>query len=286
MAFSMAQGGQFSHIQLDPSARTVIRRIRNMYDATPDEVREAGAGWYRNVHEAAAKGVQGRRGLTVEHGAGVIAAVSPNMDWETNNVHVFDEMDQLHSTPGALSVIRHSSSQGAGRTDEARDLLSHPDFANIRRASDTDILKASRIMGGDDYRDVLPKGSAPKTHAFATNIAHPDEWGRVTVDGRHADIITDYPRPWQFDRNLGRGTVSGEPSTRYRNYEGYTEAATRHINRVYGTDLMPHEVQAILWEHAKRNLEKSTPGQAHGDVRDGTWRYSSRNAAFLEGRAF
>jgi hypothetical protein len=34
MAHSMAQGGQFSHIQLDPSVRTVVRRIRNLYDAT------------------------------------------------------------------------------------------------------------------------------------------------------------------------------------------------------------------------------------------------------------
>lgn len=282
MAYSQAQGGRFSHVQLDPSTRTVVRRLRNIYEATPDEVREAGSNWYGQAHEAAVKGVQGRRNLNFEHGAGVIASVSPNMDWETTNVHVFDEINHLHDTSGALSVLRHSA-QSKVRTDEARDLLSSPHFANIRRANDADILKAVDILGGADYRDVLRKGSAPKTHAFATNIAYPHEFGRVAVDGRHADMIVDAARPWEWNRGLGRGTVNNEPSARYQNYENQTVVLMNHLNRTYGTSYLPHEVQAILWLQGKQNLERSNSAQDKGDTRTG-WRYSARNAAFQQGR--
>ena len=64
-----------------------------------------GARWYPQVHEAVSKGIRGRgsRGFLsgssdkVLAGAAIVAAVSPNMDWDTANIHAFDELKGLRS---------------------------------------------------------------------------------------------------------------------------------------------------------------------------------------------
>ena len=46
--------------------------------------------WYGQVHDAV-----GKSGLGLTRGAGIVAAVSPNMDFENNNIHALREVQEM-----------------------------------------------------------------------------------------------------------------------------------------------------------------------------------------------
>lgn len=267
-----------STIQKDPTRRTMVRRLRNIYEATPDEVREAGMTWYDKVHDASLKALPGT-GRSIAHAAGVVAAVSPNMDWERNNINAFDEISSLGSRQ--WKAIERSASQPKqdngrrpGRTDEAREALQG---LSISSAGDRNLLKAKRIwVDGEDPEDVLDRRTAPKTHSFMHNIISPQVSGHVTTDGRHADILTDGMRPWEYDRGISSAATKTGKATRYEQYEDATRSAARSAG------VLPHQVQAIIWEQGKRIERGFDPTRSKGDIRAGQ-SYQKRQSSFDEG---
>ena len=261
-------------VNLDPTRRTAVRRLRNIYEATPDEVRQAGLDWYGKVHDAALNGLRDNPapGRTIRHAAGVIAAVSPNMDWEKSNIGAFDEISSLSGHQ--WDAIR-TSARGKSRSDEARDALQG---LSISKASDSALMKAHRIwVGGEDFDRVLDRRGAPKTNSFAHNILNPGQPGPVTVDGRHADIIADSMRKWE---SSGRGISSASTKTgkvtRYEDYENHTRAAAR------GYGILPHQLQAVVWEQGKRIERGFDPTRQKGDPRVGQ-SYQRRLSEFQAG---
>lgn len=266
-------------IDRDPNRRTAIRRVRNIFDATPDEVRQAGEHWYDNVHEAAAKAANVTPGRTVKHAAGLVAAVSPNMDWEKNNINAFDEVSSLSGRQ--WQAISRSVAAGH-RTDEAREALRG---MSISTAPDSNLLKAHRIWDlGEDFEDVLPRNGAPKTNSFAHNIWQPHVAGPVTIDGRQADITVDAMRPWAMGRGIYSAALKTGKQTRYEAYEDHVRGATDAINRSSGTHLLPHQVQAVVWEGAKPIERGFDPNRKKADARTGQ-SYQRRLSAFQAGQA-
>ena len=149
-----------------------ILRVYN--DARPEE-REAGLHWYLNANRAAA-GIAERYGITVEQSAGVIAALSPGLEWGLNISHA----DQLIA---------------AWREGKQIPLVGTYGWNNIR--------KAQRILEGENPAEVLNSRTGPKTHAFYHCIARPDRSQHVTID-RHAACLAHYEL---FDRKK-RSSVS------------------------------------------------------------------------------
>lgn len=242
----------------DPTTRTAMRRLRNIYEAAPDDVRSAGMAWYSNVHDAAQKAAK-EHGRSTRQAAGVVSAVSPNMDWERNNINAFDELDELASRRG-WDVIRRSAATEGGRTREAKDVLRG---LSLSAADDNALLRADRIWnGGEDPDEVLVRKSAPKTNSFYHNILEPHKAEHVTVDGRHADIIADAMRPW----GMGRGISSANSTRGMTRYERYSDVTSRVAKQM---GVLPHELQAVAWEHGKQVERGYDPKRKQGDMRIG-----------------
>lgn len=239
-----------------PESRLVAAtNIANVYDATPDHLKQEGREWYPKVHEATAKGVRGKN-LSIKQGAGLVAAVSPNMDWENSNIGAFDELSKLNGRQWKAIHKSHADAQIAKargekphRSDEAASILQG---MSISRAPDSNLIKAHRIMDGEDVDSVLSRRTAPKTNSFAHNIAEPDKAGHVTIDGRAHDIAANRMQSWTSDRGISSAaTKSGKP-TRYEHFE----ESYRHAANAVGE--LPHTMQAVTWVGGKA-MEMATP---------------------------
>jgi hypothetical protein len=276
MALSNEDLARISAADKDPQYRTVSRRLRNMYEAAPDNVKETGHNWYPKVNNAVKNAVSGTS-KSVRAGAGVVAAVSPNMDWERDNIAAFDELSSLKGRQ--WDVIHESAKQG-NRTQAAADILQGMGLA---KAPDSNLVKAHRIWhGGEDFENVLDRRTAPKTNSFARNIADPTTSRDVTVDGRHADIVVDSMRPWKNSGVSNRGISSANlvkgGSTRYENYEAQTARVADSL------EIPPHALQATVWEMGKSVERGFNPERKQGDMRRGQ-SYSGRLSEFTSGRS-
>jgi hypothetical protein len=244
------------------------RNLRNMYDATPDEVKHAGSQWYPLVHDATVSSAKDAR-LTDRQGAGIVAAVSPNMDWDKNNISAFDELRGLKGRQ--WSAIRDSANGSDGRSRAASDAL---EGLGVSSATDSALMRAHSIMQGRDFEDVLPRRTAPKTNSFAHNILDPHHAGPVTIDGRAHDIAADQLRGWRQGRGIeSADNKTGKP-TRYEHFEtAYRMAAMGLAHPYENRDLHPHELQSITWVHGKalenKGLTKSGQPRKVGVRRTG-----------------
>lgn len=283
--------GKVSGVDKDPSMRVMMRRTRNLYDAAPGEVKEAGMQWYGRVHSAAKKAVRGVPGRDVSHAAGVIAAVSPNMDWERDNIAAFDELKGLsnrqwqaiHDSDSQAPIINaEGKRKKAPRNEAAVEALSG---LSLSKASDSNLIKAHRIwVKGENTNLVIPRRTAPKTNSFADNITRPDTSESVTVDGRDSDMKVDAARPWQDGRGIYSASLLNNAQSRYEDYE----EATVRVARQEG--IRPNQLQAITWEFGKNIERNHDPSRKMGAPRRGQSYQQSiepsggRNSSFTAGR--
>lgn len=230
-----------------------VRNVQKLHDITPPEIRQRGHEWYPRVHEAVAKGVR-RTGLSQRQGAGLVAVVSPQMDWQGRNIPALKHLTGMRT---ADWDVVHRSARAGRRTPEAEHLLRGTPLAH---ASDTGLVRAHRIIQGEDPEEVMKRQTSPKTHSFFHNIAYPGEHTHVTIDYRAHDIAANRMYPAAFtgrgiDKAMSQPYASGKPRppTRYEHLENVYRAASR------GRDIeLPHTMQAITWEGGK-HLETSAP---------------------------
>lgn len=224
-----------------------VRNVQKIHDISSPEVHQRGREWYPKVHEAVAKGVRGT-GTSPEHGAGIVAAVSPQMDWSGRNLPALKSLHRLKKDDWA--VIHHSAEQGR-RTPEAESLLKGTPLVH---AQDVALVRAHRMMEGEHPTEVMPRQTSPKTHSFFHNIAYPDQPTHVTIDYRAHDIAANrmYPAAYSGRGISSAATKSGAP-TRYEHFENVYRAAAKGR----GGEL-PHHMQAIAWE-AGKHIETSAP---------------------------
>ena len=230
--------------------RDAVRNVRNVYTDTPKSIKESGQRWYEDVHEATRKGVRGTS-MSEEHGAGLVAAVSPGMDWTGRNIDAFRELHHLKDADYRdIASGDRSSLSGLG----------------VSQADSNSIGKAHRIMQGEHPDEVLRSN---KVRSFYQNIAHPDVSGPVTIDGRAHDIAANRMQRWQSDRGISGnyddvkkdGSTPLAGSRRYAAFAESYRSAANAISEHEGHLLRPHELQAITWEGGKR-VELAVPTQS------------------------
>ena len=153
--------GKVIGVDIDPHPLKVTRRLRNIYLAATDSEKTFGSQWYDRVHEATKSAISGTS-IDMRTGAGIVAAVSPNMDWERDNIAAFDELAKL--TPEHWLHI-HASANQPKVLNEKGELVSPPRSQaatevlhgkSISKATDANLVKAYRLMHGkEDVEDVL-----------------------------------------------------------------------------------------------------------------------------------
>lgn len=214
---------------------SLTRNVKAMAErATPQQV-EDGRLWYPKVNEAVAKGIRGTS-MSPIHGAGIVAAVSPNMDWEKRNIDAFKELGSLRESDWHNILVNkdRSSIQGMG----------------INSASDSNLLKAYRIQRGEHPDEVLPRQTAPKTNAFAHNInLEPDH---VTIDGRAHDIAANRMQGWEQGRGIGSASLKTGKTTRYEHFEQAYQNAAKSLG------MTGYETQAVTWVRGKAEERMGT----------------------------
>lgn len=230
-----------------------LHSIRN----APEETVRRGMEWYPKVNDAVSKGVSKRGFLGSQAdkhlaGSGLVAALSPNMDWDASNIHALGEISKLKSSH--WDTIMHGSDDDARGAVEGLSIAKSP-LGNLR--------KAGRIIRGEDPESVLSMASAPKTHSFMQNIHDPSNDNFTTIDGRAFDTMTNRMRPWDIGRGIGGSTKAKSPPGRYVGAANVVSGVARAL------EIHPSEAQAISWEHTKYNIEQAGGSRSQGPMRVG-----------------
>lgn len=130
-----------------------VENIQLKYQqATPDDVAR-GKDWYATAHQIA----HHLGGGDVHKGAGILAALSPNMDWDRN-----------------IEGARHVAQTGSP----------------WRHQTEGNNTKALRILAGEHPHDVL---GGHKVRSFYHNIVNPEDPQTVTIDKHAHDIARGMP---------------------------------------------------------------------------------------------
>jgi hypothetical protein len=256
----------------DPAShRAAVANLVHAYEgARGTSAAESGRLWYPKVNEAVAKGIGGGRsaflrGHENRHlaGSGLVAAVSPNMDWERNNIDAFGELKSLKShhwdTIMAAPTHKNRSKADERKVGEAQDIVRG---MSIGSTSIANLQKAGRIIRGEHVDTVLDPRTAPKTYNFAHNIHDPHDRAYATIDGRAFDTLTNRLRPW----TAGRGISSSHLK---RGTSRYEHAVDIFQGVGSGFGVPASEIQAVAWEHTKQNLERLRGARSVGPLRLG-----------------
>lgn len=228
-----------------------VENIKAVFYLSDGRTIADGLTWYRRVNEAAARDARGTS-TNLEGAAGIVAAVSPSMDWEGNNMHAVRELHTLTSADWREIA--------AGDRSPVRGM-------SMSSATTKNLLKAHRILAGESPALVLDIRTAPKTHSFFRNIFDPSTGEFVTIDGRAHDIAVNRMVQWRTDRGISSASNVRGTQTRYEFLAECYIRAARELG------ILPHQLQAITWEQGKRieksGLTKSGKPRRNGQMRVG-----------------
>lgn len=263
MPFAISQSKNPQHFA------ATARRLANFGMALPDHIVNEGREWYPAVREATRQGAKDI-GISAHAGAGIVAAVSPNMDFDNNNIHALGEITQLR--PEHWAMINRSDEQvrgGGKRIPEVTSMMREV-APSISAAYDANLVKAHRILNGENFESVLNRRTSPKANSFARNIWDPNSTD-VTVDGRHHDIIANSRMGWtNYNRGIGSAGLTRGRS-RYEEMEEATRVAASIMSdqdpRFAGAS--GADAQAVMWLGGKQVERGWNPNRKQGDARRG-----------------
>lgn len=182
----------------------LVRNVSNTYKEADEEQRASGALWYPHAYDLATDigrtarlRVGGSESTLPDHvrGAGIIAALSPQMPWQHN-----------------LVEARRMANEGkAGHT---RDFVG----------------KARAIREGEHPLDVL---GGNKVRNFYGNIVEPDDPDPVTIDRHAHDLAIGRKFPQESDRGLGSAKRYGHFADAYR--AAAEHLGVEHPNQIQAT---------------------------------------------------
>lgn len=183
----------------------------------------AGRAWYVWAWgEAAALAHQ--TGLTLYQAAGVIAAISPGLEWTLN-------------VRAAWYVVTVAWPQGIAPGSDAWDTARGPAPYGYVHYD-----KALRILNGDGavstVRGEFSYATGPKTYSFVRNILWPHQTDHVTIDGHAANVC----RHGAVRHGIGAATKGGSISA-----VEYAEMSAAYADVAAELSLSPDQVQAEAW---------------------------------------
>jgi hypothetical protein len=263
------------------------KRSKDLILGASDETLQEGLLWYPGVQEATRKGSLDI-GISPTHGSGIVAAVSPNMDFDSNNINAFAEIASM--TPAERAMVRESHRQSesnrvinralstdfrtrgeevpenllkpTGRIPEVQAMMKER-APSISVSSDTNVVKALNILEGADPEEILPRSSSPKVNSFYRNIA--GDTSVMTVDGRESDMTANMMRPWQDPRGIGTASLKRGGTTRYEDHEEVMRSILPDLNKssrirsfTEGHGITLPGAQAVKWLVGKQ-IERTRP---------------------------
>jgi hypothetical protein len=244
----------------------VSRRMTAFGMHLPDATVQAGMEWYPSVHEMV--GQQSPDvGVTPSRGAGIVSAVSPNMDFESSNIKALEQIGNISSE--GWEMIHRSASRRypTGHQFRGRQMPRIPEVGAmltetapaLSAAYDSGLSKAHRILTGSEWRDVIDPTTAAKTHMFASNIENPAN-DSVTIDGRSADVVANKRRDWKESRGVETARLKSGKETRYETHERVHNVTARTLHSLdpRWRGATGSDVQAGLWL-AGQQIERSQP---------------------------
>lgn len=160
------------------SEQQAVDNILAVWEAAGATIREEGMGWYQEANKIA-RGLTSRFWLASHsHSAGVIAVLSPSVQWDTN--------------------VKDAETVCAARAGEDVTVSTYGQFK----------LKAFSIRDGAHPKKWINPISAPKTYAFWQCIHKPTNRNHVVVDRHalataHAALIPDKERGALLKRKGG-----------------------------------------------------------------------------------
>jgi hypothetical protein len=176
-----------------------VENITSRFNSATKEQRAEGVDWYKRANDIAFELGKG----DVKKGAGILSALSPAMEWSRN--------------------IR-----------AARELVNTGETTHQYYTST--VVKAKRILEGEDPDTLFNEKTGAKTLNFYHNIANPEDPLPVTIDRHAHDIAVG-------EKGSMTKTLSGHlAGPRYRHFsEAYRNAAHE-----LGIPIA-NQVQAVTW---------------------------------------
>jgi hypothetical protein len=199
MAEELAKRVVFSPIMSQQLMQKNVDNITSRFKSATKEQRQEGVDWYKKANDIAFELGKG----DVKKGAGILSALSPAMEWNRN--------------------IR-----------AARELVNTGETTHQYYTST--VVKAKRILEGEDPDTLFNEKTGAKTLNFYHNIANPDDPHPVTIDRHAHDIAVG-------EKGSMTKTLSGHlAGPRYRHFsEAYRNAAHE-----LGIPIA-NQVQAVTW---------------------------------------
>jgi hypothetical protein len=199
MAEELAKRVIFSPIMSQQLMQKNVDNITSRFKSATKEQRQEGVDWYKKANDIAFELGKG----DVKKGAGILSALSPAMEWHRN--------------------IR-----------SARELVKTGETTHQYYSST--VVKAKRILEGEDPDTLFNEKTGAKTLNFYHNIANPEDPHPVTIDRHAHDIAVG-------EKGSMTKTLSGHlAGPRYRHFsEAYRNAAHE-----LGIPIA-NQVQAVTW---------------------------------------
>lgn len=269
----------------------ITENLRASLDAATPSERAEGMVWYDNAHETAV-GLGERYGVTTEQAAGVLAALSPQADWETVNIPAADRLlaianEKTYTLSERDIEKRYEASKAIAmryvidretmltRAEEIRSLSREWVGSRPMGEVPTEILaltkpvgvssqnaeKGFRIARGEDPVKVLSERpeSGFKVRSFYSNIADPKGSKETTIDNH------------MINAALGRLTNRKEAAPVFMAAAKY--AVVRDSVRAVSGGLRPSQTQAIIWIHQRNafSTHKTLDVDEMDDVEYANW---------------
>ena len=219
-------------------SRRLERNILACYQAANESDRNEGLFWYAQAHEQAEL-LSARYGITVEQSAGVIAAISPGLQWGLNVLQA-EQLIKAHLEGTAIPMI---GVYGKGN-----------------------IHKAIAILSGTAPLDALPI-TGPKVRAFYSCILDPKSSLEVCID-RHAKCLA-------LNESATKNGYASNDANAIVTRAEYPYYVWHYRKLAERLGLIPHQLQAIVWIAWRRlqgkiETEKIKNGYLYGPSGDET----------------
>lgn len=190
-------------------SKRIERNILSVYIRANEYDRAEGLHWYGNARDSA-EVIAHKHGITAAQSIGVIAAMSPGLNWGLNLIQA-EELIKAY-----VSGLRGN------------------DLPRLGTYGRRNIVKACRILDGESPLAVL---GGDKVRSFYQNILDPQGLSAVTID-RHAKGLA-------VRSNSAKGATSGEDAI--VTHAEYPYYAKHYIKLAERLGLIPNQLQAICW---------------------------------------
>jgi len=193
-------------------SRRLDRNILACYLRANEGDREEGMYWYAQAHSSAVSMAEKHK-VSVKQAVGVIAAMSPGLNWGLNLLQANELIEAWQKG------------------------LRGEDLPRLGTYGRRNIIKATSILLGADPLDVLPP-TGPKVRSFYQNILDPRSPEVVTID-RHAKCLA-------LNSSSTRHGASNEKDAIVTRAE-YPYYARHYVAVAERLGLIPNQLQAICW---------------------------------------